>query len=46
VEIKFYGHKDKLSNMYPVTLHIDGKMFNCVEQYFQYCKFKDTDPKY
>ena len=46
MEIKFYGYKDELSNMYPVTLHIDGKKFNCVEQYFHYCKFKDTDPKY
>lgn len=46
MEIKFYGDKVELSNMYPVTLYIDGKKFNCVEQYFHYCKFKDTDPKY
>lgn len=46
MELRFYGYRDELSNMYPVRLKIDGKTFNCVEHYFQYCKFKDTDPSY
>jgi ribA/ribD-fused uncharacterized protein len=34
----FFGQHNTLSNFYESKIEIDGKTFNCVEQFYQYAK--------
>jgi ribA/ribD-fused uncharacterized protein len=36
----FFGKYNPLSNFYEVKILIDGQLFNCVEQYYQWSKAK------
>ena len=36
--VSFLGRLSPLSNFHPVNIVIDGQAFNCVEQFYQYCK--------
>ncbi len=36
--VLFWQDEDIYSNFYPASFTVDGKTFNCSEQYFMYCK--------
>ena len=46
--VYFYGRHSVFSNFFPVKFLVNGKSYNCVEQFYQseYAKFHDNRPVY